>query len=166
MSDATQRKGMGAMPHVGGVVFRVWAPHAQRVSVIGSFNDWDGDTHPMHAETHGSWYADVAEAHVGDQYRFLLTTAQGAFTRIDPYARAVTTSVGNAIVHEPQEGYVIGFPAAGTWTLRFNSDRQGYSDDFAGHPSTNVVTEPGTHDGFPCHAALSIAPSSVLIFSP
>jgi len=41
---------MGALPHAGGVAFRVWAPHAQRVSVIGSFNDWDGDTHPMHAE--------------------------------------------------------------------------------------------------------------------
>jgi 1,4-alpha-glucan branching enzyme len=101
MSDATQITGMGAMPHAGGVAFRVWAPHAQHVSVIGSFNDWDGHKHPMRAETNGSWYADVAEAHVGDQYRFLLTTAQGAFTRIDPYAREVTTSVGNAIVHDP-----------------------------------------------------------------
>jgi 1,4-alpha-glucan branching enzyme len=49
MNDATQIKGMGALPHAGGVAFRVWAPHAQRVSVIGSFNDWDGDTHkPRH----------------------------------------------------------------------------------------------------------------------
>src|SRR4029434_10553016 len=102
MNDATPITGMGALPHAGGVAFRVWAPHAQRVSVIGSFNDWDGDTHPMHAEAHGSWYADVAEAHVGDPYRFLLTTAQGAFTRIDPYAREVTTSVGNAIVYDPR----------------------------------------------------------------
>jgi 1,4-alpha-glucan branching enzyme len=102
MSDATQIKGMGALPHAGGVAFRVWAPHAQRVSVIGSFNDWDGDTHPMHAEAHGAWYTDVGEAQIGDQYRFLLTTAQGAFTRIDPYAREVTTSVGNAIVYDPR----------------------------------------------------------------
>ena len=41
----------------------------------------------------------------------------------------------------------------------------GGGDDFAGHPSTNVVTEPGKYDGFPCHAALSIGPYSVLIFS-
>jgi len=102
MNDATPITGMGALPHAGGVAFRVWAPHAQRVSVIGSFNDWDGDTHPMHAEAHGSWYADVAEARVGDPYRFLLTTAQGTFTRIDPYAREVTTSVGNAIVYDPR----------------------------------------------------------------
>ena len=52
-------------------------------------------------------------------------------------------------LNEPQEGYVIGFPAAGTWKLRFNSDWQGYSEDFAGYPSTNVVAAPGAYDGLP-----------------
>lgn len=92
---------MGATPHAGGVAFGVWAPHAERVSVVGSFNDWDGDRHPMQAEENGAWYADVADAHIGDQYRFRLTTAQDTFNRIDPYAREVTNSVGNAIVHDP-----------------------------------------------------------------
>ncbi|RII27161.1 MAG: hypothetical protein CXR31_07870 [Geobacter sp.] len=46
-------------------------------------------------------YADVAEAHVGDHYKFLLTTVTGEFKRIAPYAREVTSSVGNAIVHDP-----------------------------------------------------------------
>ena len=101
MSGETKIKSMGAIPHTGGVGFRVWAPNAQRVSVIGSFNDWDGGKHPMQAEENGHWYADVAEAHIGDQYRYLLTTAKGEFKRIDPYAREVTHSVGNAIVHDP-----------------------------------------------------------------
>lgn len=101
MSDDTRIKGMGAFPHEGGAAFRVWAPNGLQVSVIGSFNDWDGGKHPMQAEGNGCWYADVAEAHVGDQYRYLLTTANGEFTRIDPYAREVTSSVGNAIVHDP-----------------------------------------------------------------
>jgi 1,4-alpha-glucan branching enzyme len=100
MRDETKIKGMGATPHTGGVGFRVWAPHAERVSVIGSFNGWDSDKHPMQAEENGNWYADVAEAHVGDQYKFLLTTEKGTFKRIDPYAREVTSSVGNAIVHD------------------------------------------------------------------
>jgi 1,4-alpha-glucan branching enzyme len=156
MSTETKNKGLGATPHAGGVAFRVWAPHAQRVSVIGSFTDWDGAKHPLHAEDNSYWYADVAAAQVGDQYRYLLTTAKGEFKRIDPYAREVTNSVGNAIVHDPRFE---------SWTLRFNSDWQGYSNDFAGHPSTNVVAEPGDHDGFPCHAALSIGAYSVLIFS-
>jgi 1,4-alpha-glucan branching enzyme len=102
MSDATKIKGMGAVPHAGGVAFRVWVPNAQRVSVIGSFNDWDGNKHPMQVEENGYWYADVAEAQVGDQYRYQLTTAKGEFKRIDPYAREVTNSVGNAIVHDPR----------------------------------------------------------------
>ena len=101
MSNETKIKGMGAIPHSGGVAFRVWAPHAQRVAVIGSFNGWDANKHPMQAEERGYWYTNVAEANVGDQYKFLLTTAQGEFKRIDPYAREVINSVGNAIVHEP-----------------------------------------------------------------
>ena len=46
MSEKTEIKGMGAIPHAGGVAFRVWAPHAQRVSVIGSFNGWDSAKTP------------------------------------------------------------------------------------------------------------------------
>jgi 1,4-alpha-glucan branching enzyme len=100
MSAKTRIQGMGAIPHPGGVAFRVWAPHAQQVSVIGSFNGWGSDKHPMQAEENGYWYADAADAHVGDQYKFLLSTAQGEFKRIDPYAREVTSSAGNAIIHD------------------------------------------------------------------
>lgn len=101
MSDAAKMNGMGALPHAGGVAFRVWAPHAERVAVIGSFNGWDGGKHPLLAEENGRWYADVPEAAVGDQYKFQLTTEKGDLKRIDPYAREVTGSVGNAVVHDP-----------------------------------------------------------------
>lgn len=102
MSDTEIINGMGSIPHPGGIAFRVWAPHAERVSVIGTFNGWNGIAHPLQAEENGYWYADVAEAGVGDQYKFLLTTANGEFKRIDPYAREVTSSVGNARVHNPE----------------------------------------------------------------
>ncbi|MDD5287460.1 MAG: alpha-amylase family glycosyl hydrolase [Desulfuromonadaceae bacterium] len=101
MSEEAKIKGMGAILHAGGVGFRVWAPHSERVSVIGSFNGWDGDKHPLQSEKNGYWYADVAEAGIGDQYKFLLRTEKGEFSRIDPYAREVTNSVGNAVVHDP-----------------------------------------------------------------
>lgn len=100
MDQDAKIQSRGATPHAGGVAFRVWAPHAQRVAVIGTFNAWDGGKHPLQAEGNGDWYANVAEARVGDEYKFLLTTAQGELQRIDPYARAVTNSVGNAIVHD------------------------------------------------------------------
>jgi len=101
MNEEKTIKNMGAIPHAGGVAFRVWAPHAQRVSVIGSFNNWDGGKHPLQSEQNGYWYADVTEAHVGDEYKFLLTTEKGTLHRIDPYAREVTNSAGNAIVYDP-----------------------------------------------------------------
>ena len=68
-------------------------------------------------------------------------------------------------LNEPQDGYVIGFPSAGTWKLRFNSDWQGYSDAFEGHWTGELVAQPGECDGLPFHGALYIGPYSVLIFS-
>ncbi len=100
MVDSLQHIRMGAMPIDGGVAFRVWAPHAHAVAVIGTFNDWDSRRAPMTAEADGFWYAEIAGAAVGDAYKFHLSTPDGEFDRIDPYARAVTSSVGNAIVHE------------------------------------------------------------------
>ena len=93
--------GMGSVLHEAGVGFRVWAPHAIKVSLIATFNAWDPSRHPMEAEECGCWYVNVPEGKVGDQYRYLITTQAGEVSRIDPYAREVTGSVGNAIVHDP-----------------------------------------------------------------
>src|SRR3954462_12725083 len=83
--------GMGAIPHAAGVAFRVWAPHAEAVSVVGTFNGFDPAAHPMTRENpEGYWYADVPGAKVGAEYRFHLKSPAGEFTRIDPYAREVT----------------------------------------------------------------------------
>ena len=38
-----------------GVAFSVWAPNAKQVSIIGDFNDWDGEAHPMHSSDAGIW---------------------------------------------------------------------------------------------------------------
>lgn len=56
------REGMGAIPRVDGVAFRVWAPHADAVFVIGSFNDWAEDAAPIAREDGGTWYAGSADA--------------------------------------------------------------------------------------------------------
>jgi 1,4-alpha-glucan branching enzyme len=91
---------MGAILHDQGVAFRVWAPHAERVSVVGSFNDWKPEAHPMTRDDSGNWYVDVPDAMARDEYRFHLVTPSGELTRIDPYAREVTNSVGNGVIHD------------------------------------------------------------------
>ena len=95
---AVKQAGMGAIPYEKGVAFRVWAPHAESVSVIGTFNDWNKSTHPMQAEDNGFWYLDIAGAKIGDEYLFVLKNGEQELHRIDPYARQVTNSVGHGVV--------------------------------------------------------------------
>ena len=93
--------GMGAIPHAEGVQFRVWAPHASSVFVSGSFNDWSSNQNPMVPDGNGYWLADIPGALVGCEYRYRILNGEQEFFRLDPYARAVTSSVGNAIVVDP-----------------------------------------------------------------
>ncbi len=95
------RAGMGALPYEGGTAFRVWAPHATEVFVFGSFNEWAERTQSLIDEGHGYWYGEVPGACPGDEYKFLIQAGPEAYHRIDPYAREVTNSVGNAIIADP-----------------------------------------------------------------
>ena len=60
---------------------------------------------------------------------------------------------------------LLGFPAAGLWKLRVNSDAAAYSDAFSNVASGEVHAAPGEQDGLACHAALTIGPYSVLVYS-
>ena len=67
-----KHSGMGAIPNAKGVTFRVWAPHAEKVYVIGTFNDWSETSTPLSNEKNGYWSTDVPEAKAGDEYRYLI----------------------------------------------------------------------------------------------
>ncbi len=99
MKQTTSRR--GAVPHANGVQFTVWAPHATEVFVVGSFNDWNETAHALDRQPDGWWSADVPEAKVGNEYRFRIVSDRGEILKIDPYARNVTSSVGNGIIVEP-----------------------------------------------------------------
>ncbi len=73
---------------VKGVFFGVWAPHAAAVYVIGEFNGWNESSHPMRKLNDGGIYeAFVAEATVGQQYKFLIFTGDGRkLYKADPFA--------------------------------------------------------------------------------
>ncbi len=96
--------GMGAIPLESGkgVAFRVWAPNAETVSVIGTFNEWNPEAHSLEREEQGNWYGVVPEATVGHEYKYHLRSGDQEFDRVDPRVRKVTNSAGNGVVWLPQ----------------------------------------------------------------
>ncbi len=100
-ADGEHFSGMGAIPLETGVGFRVWAPNADRVSVIGSFNNWEVDANPMKRENSGCWAIFVPGSKAGDHYKYQITRGDDSFARIDPRVREVTNSVGEGIIHDP-----------------------------------------------------------------
>ena len=73
---------------VDGVSFAVWAPNARRVSVVGSFNQWDGRRHPMRLRREcGVWEIFIPGLMQGDVYKFEILGATGGIAlKADPYA--------------------------------------------------------------------------------
>src|SRR5262245_48435524 len=61
---------LGATPYPGGVHFRVWAPHATRVFVVGDFNAWSPTANELLPEGGGHFGGDVIGAAVGQEYAY------------------------------------------------------------------------------------------------
>ncbi len=72
---------------VDGVAFAVWAPGAKRVSVIGSFNNWNGARNPMRViYNSGVWELFIPGLKEYDLYRYEIVTQSGALTqKSDPF---------------------------------------------------------------------------------
>ncbi|MFV0520037.1 MAG: 1,4-alpha-glucan branching protein GlgB [Lachnospirales bacterium] len=72
---------------VNGVSFVLWAPNAKRVSVIGSFNSWDGRVHPMRTlGSSGIWEIFIPNLKNFDKYKFELKYKDGTLCeKSDPY---------------------------------------------------------------------------------
>jgi 1,4-alpha-glucan branching enzyme len=82
---------LGAHPRtvagVAGTCFAVWAPNAQRVSVVGDFNNWDGRFHMMRRlGASGIWEIFIPEVAEGAHYKYEIRGPQGdVFLKTDPY---------------------------------------------------------------------------------
>ena len=136
---------LGAHPQtfdgVEGTRFVVWAPAAQRVSVVGPFNQWDGRRHPMRRRHEGGfWELFLPAVRDGDLYKYEILGADGQVRlKADPYAfraelRPDTASVvqrllpGVASSTERQRANALDAPIAiyevhlGSW--RRHADRQ------------------------------------------
>jgi 1,4-alpha-glucan branching enzyme len=62
---------------IEGVAFVVWAPNAQRVSVVGDFNFWDGRRHAMRVRGNGYWEIFVPGARPGAKYKYEIASRSG-----------------------------------------------------------------------------------------
>jgi 1,4-alpha-glucan branching enzyme len=107
---------LGAHPRVvdgvAGVQFAVWAPDADRVTVIGSFNRWDPERHHLApAGESGIWAGFVPEAAPGDLYKYKVFSRFGGYQveKADPFAFAT---------EEPPRTASVVWRHAHTWADR------------------------------------------------
>ena len=101
---------LGARVHevddVAGVLFAVWAPNAERVSVVGDFNRWDGRCHPMRVRGGGVWELFIPDLAPGAVYKFEIRGQGGGLQlKADPYGRRFELRPATASIVEPADDY-------------------------------------------------------------
>ncbi len=90
---------LGAHHDGDDTVFRVWAPNAAKVAVIGDFNGWNPEAHPMHPSESGVWETTIAGAHPGQTYKYAIGTGGGQLLeKSDPFATHAETPPNTASV--------------------------------------------------------------------
>ena len=84
-----EKLGAHCITHEGkrGVAFAVWAPNARRVGVVGNFNGWDIDKHPMRPlGNSGVWELFIPGLRPGELYKYAIKNGRNQFFKADPYA--------------------------------------------------------------------------------
>ncbi|WP_081676575.1 1,4-alpha-glucan branching protein GlgB [Butyrivibrio sp. NC3005] len=90
-----------------GMFFAVWAPNAASVNVIGSFNGWDEELHPMKKlKNSGIWQCFIPGVGVGELYKYLITSPDGEkLYKADPYANYAELRPGTASKTTDLDGF-------------------------------------------------------------
>lgn len=82
---------------VQGFIFRVWAPNAKALSVVGEFNSWDDSTNTMQLVANGVWETFIPNIKQYDIYKYCVTSKDGVKRlKSDPYASHYETRPNNA----------------------------------------------------------------------
>ncbi|WP_161980382.1 1,4-alpha-glucan branching protein GlgB [Streptococcus sp. S784/96/1] len=97
---------LGAHPKEQGYQFRVWAPNAKEVAVIGDFTNWTAQPFPLEKNEAGVWEGHVAEAKTGQLYKYLVTRHNGQqVEKLDPFAYYLEERPSTAAILRPFSEY-------------------------------------------------------------
>jgi 1,4-alpha-glucan branching enzyme len=112
---------LGAHLTAGGVRFGAWVPGAERVSIVGSFNGWNPEAHPMQARgSTGVWERFIGGLNHGFSYKFAVQRpGRGWDFLSDPYARHMENNLQRA-------------PVFAETYYEFKHPRVGMADKFGG----------------------------------
>jgi 1,4-alpha-glucan branching enzyme len=106
---------LGANPHIAdgiqGILFAVWAPNAERVSLVGNFNRWDGRCHPLRVRGGGGvWELFVPGLAPGEFYKFEIRNRDSGsiFLKTDPYGQQFEVRPQTAAVVSARDTYTWG----------------------------------------------------------
>jgi 1,4-alpha-glucan branching enzyme len=103
--QSQKAEGMGSNLGETGVTFRLWAPNADQVYVMGGFSGWREEQFRLEHEGDGYWAGHVNEARSGDEYKFFIINGSQRLAKNDPYARKLTHSNGNSVIYNPFEDW-------------------------------------------------------------
>ncbi|MBK8186231.1 MAG: 1,4-alpha-glucan branching protein GlgB [Cellvibrio sp.] len=131
---------------IKGVTFATWAPNAERISIVGDFNEWDGRRHPMRVRgASGLWELFIPGLSAGSLYKFEIRNRQTGdiFLKADPYGQAFelrpqTSAIVVNSNYEWKDAFWLQARAERNWLkspfsvyeLHLGSWRRGWANEF------------------------------------
>ncbi|GAC1597276.1 MAG: alpha-amylase family glycosyl hydrolase [Hymenobacter sp.] len=137
-----------------------WQDVAARPGLVQLYRDLIGLRRNFGGHTRGLGGQHTRVSHVNNDAKLVAFARQFA----DGGPGDTTVVLAN-FANQAHEAYTIGLPGPGTWTVRFNSDWQGYDGEFGDFESFGMEAEEGEYDGYGWHGSIGLAPYAVLILS-
>jgi 1,4-alpha-glucan branching enzyme len=136
-----------------------WSRTEGQKGIFGMYRDLIALRRNLPGVTRGLCGQNIHLYHVDDGAKLI------AFHRWDKQGPTDSVVVAVNMTNQNRDGYVIGFPRAGLWKTRFNSDSSNYGQDFSNHPAPDVEAHEEKHDGLACSGKINIGPYTAVILS-
>jgi 1,4-alpha-glucan branching enzyme len=136
-----------------------WSRTESQKGILGMYRDLITLRRNLPGVTRGLCGQNIHIYHVDDGAKLI------AFHRWDKQGPTDSVVVAVNMTNQNRDGYVIGFPRAGLWKTRFNSDSSKYGQDFSNHPAPDVEAHEESNGGLPCSGKINIGPYTAVVFS-